>query len=176
MTFNVKIDAKGVTDALEHRLAAAYARESGPALEEIADGIIAAIRKRRIWNRETRGVLKKGLWRGKPRYRGSGTEIDMGWSGEGAAFGPGHEWGFKKAKWKIRPVGVRTSTQHVSTRLGQPIKSLRFVVGGRVCYARGVEVSAPRELKPHFAPAANAYPVQARMGRALNSATRRAGL
>jgi hypothetical protein len=174
--FNVKVDTKRVVDALSNKLPAAYARESGPALEEIADGIIASIRRRRIWPNEKRGILKKGLWRDEPQFRRSGAEIDMGWSGPGAAFGPPHEWGFKKSKWKIAPVNLRTSTKHSSERIGKPIKALRFVMGGRVLYSRGHEVSKPREEKPHFAPAAEAYPVEARMGRALDTAVRRAGL
>lgn len=174
-TFNIKADARGVKDALSNKFPAAYVRESGIALEEIADGIIASIRARRIWPKETKGILKKGLWRSEPKYRKSGAEIDMGWSGEGAAFGPGHEFGFKKKKWSIAPVNIRKSTKHTDKRIGLPIKALRFVMGGRVLYSRGHEVSAPEE-KPHFEPAAKAYPIDARMGQALEAATRRAGL
>jgi hypothetical protein len=174
--FNIKADTRGVVDALSNKLPAAYARESGIALEQIADGTIASIKRRRIWPNEKKGVLKEGLWRSEPRFRKSGNEIDMGWSGQGAAFGPGHEWGFKKSKWKIAPVNLRTSTKQTSERIGQPIKALRFVMGGRVLYSRGHEVSKPRDEKPHWAPAIEAYPVQARMGEALDHAIKRARL
>lgn len=176
MTFNVKVDTKGIEDALANKLPAAYARESTAALEQVADGIIATIRSRKIWAKETVGVLKKGLWRGSVRPRQSGSEIDMGWSGEGAAFGPGHEWGFRKASWKVAPVNTRTSTKHSSKRIGQPIKALRFVVGGMVVYSKGVTVRAPRELKPHWAPALKKFPVEKVMGQALDRAVKRAGL
>jgi hypothetical protein len=174
--FNIKADTRGVTDALSDKLPAAYARESGVALEEIADGIIASIRRRRIWPNERIGTLKRGLWRSEPKYRKSGAEIDMGWSGEGAAFGPSHEFGYKKSRWKVAPVNLRTSTAQTSKRMGQPIRALRFVVGGTVVYSRGHEVSKPRQEKPHWKPALEAYPVERRMGRALDSAVRRAGL
>ncbi len=177
-TFNIKADIKPVVDALTNKLPAAYARESGVALEEIADGTIASIRRRRIWPRETKGILKKGLWRSEPQHRQSGTEIDMGWSGEGAAFGPGHE-GTEPfpSSWVVKPVNLRTSTKHTSKRMGQPIKALRFVIGGRVVYSKGpITIHPPRELKPHWQPAIDAYPVQAVMGRALDRSVRRAGL
>jgi hypothetical protein len=159
--FNIKADTRGVVDALSNKLPAAYARESGIALEQIADGTIASIKR---------------LWRSEPRFSQSGTAIDMGWSGQGAAFGPGHEWGFKKSKWRVAPVNLRTSTKQTSERIGQPIKALRFVMGGRVLYSRGHEVSKPRDEKPHWAPAIEAYPVQARMGEALDHAVKRARL
>ena len=176
-TFNIKVDSKSVQDALGNKLPAAYARESGVALEQIADGTIASIRRRQIWPNERRGILKKGLWRSEPRPGQSGTEIDMGWSGQGAAFGPGHEWNSFPSSWVVRPVNLRTSTKQTSKRLGQPIKALRFVVGGRVVYNRGpITIHPPKDLKPHWAPAIEAYPVQAVLGRALDTATKRAGL
>jgi hypothetical protein len=77
----------------------------------------------------------------------------------------------------VRPVNLRTSTKHTSKRLGQPIKALRFVVGGRVVYNKGpITIHPPRELKPHFQPALDAFPVAMVMGRALDDAKRRAGL
>ncbi len=176
-TFNIKVDTKPVVDALQNKLPAAYARESGVALEQIADGTIASIRRRRIWPRETKGVLKKGLWRGEPRHRQGGTAIDMGWSGEGAAFGPGHEWGTFPSSWVVKPVNTRVSMMHSGRRIGQPIKALRFVIGGRVIFRRGpITIHPPRELKPHWAPAIEAYPVQAVLGRALDRSIKRAGL
>ncbi len=72
MTFSIKADTKAVEDALT-KLPAAYARESVRSLEEVADGIIATIRRRKIWAKETVGVLKKGLWRGSVRPRKSGA-------------------------------------------------------------------------------------------------------
>jgi len=176
-SFNIKADTRDVVDSLSNKLPAAYARESIPALEEIADGTVANIRRRKIWAKERRGILKKGLWRGNPKPRQSGAEIDMGWSGQGAAFGPGHEWNTFPASWTVKPVGIRTSTKNASTRLGQPIKMLRFMVGGRVVYSKGpLTIHPPRELKPHWAPALESYPVQARLGRALDTAIQRAGL
>ena len=176
-SFTIKADTKGVVNALENKLPLAIARETGVALEQIADGTIASIRRRRIWPNERVGVLKQGLWRGEPRHSGQGLAIDMGWSGRGAAFGPGHEWGTFPSSWVVKPVNVRTSTKHTSKRLGQPIKALRFVVGGRVVYNRGpITIHPPRELKPHWAPAIEAYPVQAVIGRAIDRGTRRAGL
>ncbi len=175
MTFRVTVDAKRTKIALR-QFAAVYARETGPALEEIADGIIASIRRRQIWPNEKKGVLKEGLWRDEPIVTRSGSSINLGWSGRGAAFGPGHEWGFKKSKWMVKPVNTRASTKSSGKRIGQPIKALRFVMGGRVMYSRGHEVSAPRQLKPHFKPALEAYPVSRRMGRVLRDATRRVGL
>jgi hypothetical protein len=175
MTFNVKMNAKDAEQSLD-RFPAAYAREMVPALQEIGDGIIASIRRRQIWPKETKGILKQGLWKGDVRSRQSGSEIDLGWSGVGAAFGPGHEWGFKKSSWMVRPVGIRKSTEHTDKRIGEPIKALRFVgPGGMVCYSRGHKVSAPRELKPHFKPALDSYPVQERMGIAVDRAMDRAG-
>jgi hypothetical protein len=175
MTFNVKVDSKGVSKALK-RFPVAYAREMIPALQEIADGIIANIRRRQIWPNETKGILKQGLWKGDVRPSRTSPEIDMGWSGVGAAFGPGHEWGFKKSSWMVKPVGIRQSMMDSGRRIGQPIKALRFVVGGRVCFSRGHMVSKPRSEKPHFAPAYDAYPVQERLGEAIDLAAKRVGL
>lgn len=174
--FTVKADTQPVTDAIMDRLPIAFARERVVALEQIADGIIASIRSRKIFDKETVGTLKKGLWRGEVKSTKSDASVDMGWSGVGAAFGPGHEFGFKKASWPIKPVGVRVSTKETSKRLGQPIVALRFVSGGLVCYSRGHSVSAPRALKPHYKPALDAYPVEQRMGEALDRAVKRAGL
>jgi len=180
MSFNIKANTREVVNALEHRVAAAFARERVRALEEIADGIIATIRRRKIWPNEKKGILKQGLWRGEVRSTQSDAEIDLGWSGQGAAFGPGHEFGFKKKKWKIAPVGIRKSPggRDAGGRFtkGKAIGVLRWVQGGRVMYSRGHEVSAPRQLKPHFAPAAKKFPVDQRMGRALDDAVERAGL
>ncbi len=176
MTFFIKADTRAVEDALSNKLPAAYARESERGLEQVADGIIATIRRRRIWAKETVGVLKKGLWRGKVRFRKSGNEIDTGWSGEGAAFGPGHEFGFRKPSWKVAPVNTRASTKHSDKRIGQPIKALRFMVGGMVVYSKGHTVTAPKDLKPHFGPAADKFPIDVVMSRALDRAVKRAGL
>lgn len=167
--FDIKADTRNVEDALNRRLMAAFARERVRSLEQTADGIIASIRRRRIWPNETRGILKQGLWRGEVQSTKDDAHVDMGWSGKGAAFGPGHEFGFKKARWRVAPVNV-------SAKTGQPVKALRFVHNGIVCYSRGHMVGAPRVLKPHFKPAAEAYPTQRRMGEALDRAVQRAGL
>jgi len=175
-TFNVKVDTKLVREALANKVPSEYESRRGVMLRQMMDGVIANIRRRQIWPNETVGILKRGLWAGDPYFTGGGLAIDGGWSGEGAAFGPGHEYGFKKSKWSIKPVNVRTSTKHTSNRIGQPIKMLRFKAGGRVIYARDVVVSAPSELKPHWAPALKAYPVDAKMGKAIDGAIARAGL
>jgi hypothetical protein len=165
--FTIKADTKGVEKALDNTLPAAFARESIPALEEIADGVLARIKRTYIFDGGHGKVLKEGLWRGNVRSRRSGAEIDLGWSGQGASFGPGHEWGFSKARWMVKPVG---------TKGGKPIKALRFVANGRVMYSKGHMVRAPRKLKPHFQPAVDAYPVEARLGKAMDRAVQRAGL
>ena len=175
-SFNISVDTKGVRTALQ-KFPVAYARESGIALEEIADGIIANIKRRKIWPNEKKGVLKEGLWRGEPSKTRSDREIDMGWSGRGAAFGPGHEWGTFPSSWQVKPVNTRVSMIHSGRRIGQPIKALRFVIGGKVIFRRGpLTIHPPRELKPHWAPAVKAYPVDARMSRALSIAINRVGL
>jgi hypothetical protein len=174
--FNIKVDTKAVSAALK-KFPAAYARESGIALEEIADGTIANIRRRQIWAKETVGVLKKGLWRGEPSATRGNREIDMGWSGEGAAFGPGHEWGTFPSSWVVKPVNTRVSMMDSGRRIGQPIKALRFVIGGRVIFRKGpITIHPPKELKPHWAPAIKAFPVEKTMGRALSRAISRVGL
>jgi len=176
MSFNVTVNAAGAVDGLNH-LAAAYAQESVSSLEQVADGIIANIKRRRIWAKETVGTLKQGLWRGAVRSRQSGAEIDLGWSGKGAAFGPGHEFGFKKKSWVVKPVGTRVSTTHSDKRIGLPIVALRFQVGGKVVYSRGpITIHPPKVLKPHFQPALDAYPVDKVMGDAMDRAVKRSGL
>jgi hypothetical protein len=158
-----------------------------PALEEIGDGIVANIRRRQIWSKGGGETLKKGLWSGPVQPSRTTPEIDMGWSGEGAAFGPGHEWGFKKSSWMVKPKNVRTSTTWASAgrsggkyqvggNIGQPIKALRFVMGGKVFYSKGHRVRAPRVLKKHWQPAYDAYPVGKRMELALDRAADRVGL
>ena len=117
--------------------------------------------------------------------RKSGSSIDTGWSGEGAAFGPSHEFGYKKSSWPVKPVGIRITAKKRDKK-GRFLKGggtkvigvLRFRVGGKIVYSRGHTVSkpAPQHIKPHFVPAYEAYPVEARMGKALDRAVERAGL
>jgi hypothetical protein len=165
MTFNVRADTKDVVDALDRRFPAALVQEQSRSLEEIADGILANIKRQRIFPKETKGTLKKGLWRDNPKPFKSGPKINLGWSGEGAAFGPGFEFGFRKPSWFVKPVG---------TREGKPINALRFVVGGTVVFSRGHTVRAP-DKRPHFQPALEAYPVAARMGEAIDRAWDKVG-
>jgi len=177
MTFRITADTRKVRTALERKFPDAYARESAVALEEIADDVIATIKRRRIWTGGKGGeTLKEGLWRGDVESRRSGAKIDTGWSGKGAAFGPSHEFGYKKNRWPVKPTNVRTSTKQTSKRIGKPIKALRFVVGGRVVYSRGHMVSKPRSEKPHFMPAYRKVDTAGIMGDALDRAIKRAGL
>ena len=74
MTFNVKIDSKGVQKRLR-KFAAAYAKEMRRSLDETANGIIATIRARHIWPNEKVGVLKQGLWAGEPVSTRGNTSI-----------------------------------------------------------------------------------------------------
>jgi len=171
MSFFLKLKSQKAKEALERDFAAAVARENVFALEKIGDGIIADIRTKDHFH----GTLEKGLWK-KVKARKSSARLDMGWSGVGAAFGPGHEFGFKKKKWFVKPVNVRTSTEQTDKRLGKPILALRFVVGGQVVYSRGHEVSAPKKLHPHFKPAADRYPIQETIDLAIVKAKQRVGL
>jgi hypothetical protein len=176
MSFNIQIDAGQVADALDRKFLAAFARERVVALEKIADGILNNIKREKIFPNEKKGTLKKGLWRGKVKSTKTNASVDLGWSGVGAAFGPGHEFGFKKTKWKVAPVGIRTSTTQTTKRIGKPILALRFVAGGEVAYSRGHEVSAPSKLYPHFVPAAKKYAADKEFSAAVDRAARRAGL
>ncbi len=176
MTFTIKADGKAVRSALQ-KFPVAYARESRKSLEEIAHGILANIKRRNIWGGSKDGkTLKKGLWAGDVRSSKGGAEIDTGWSGEGAAFGPGHEHGFTKDRWMVKPKNTRQDMMVSGRRIGQPIKALRFMVNGMVVYSKGHVVSAPRNLKPHWAPALKKFPVDKVMTAALDRAVKRAGL
>lgn len=167
--FNVDIsvaDTRAFRQSLTRETSAAMLRNLKIVLPEIADGLIAEVRRGDWFSHET-GNLKKKLYRSKPRITQSGGSIDVGWAGDAAVYGPVLEFGPTKRRWEIKPKGttrVRVKGRGLvarTVRAGKnekAIRALRFKMGGKVVYFRKVVRNwTPKSLRPHFGKALENY-------------------
>jgi hypothetical protein len=166
MDFDVRVDGKPVIRAFGEgtgSFQAALMRNYRDILPEIADKLIATVRAGNWFTNES-GNLKKKLYRSAPRITKSTAEIDVGWAGDSAVYGPVLETGPNKKTWTISP---------------KTAKNLRWVTGGKVHYAKQVTINwTPASLRPHIAPAMDKIErwVDEKMDRATVDARRESGL
>jgi hypothetical protein len=94
------------------------------------------------------GRLKQSLYTRRKRGQKPGESVqELGWRvpyGEVVEFGPA-----RAREWKIRPRGFRSDAKGA----GKALTHLRFVVKGKVIYAKEVTHRwTEKERRPHFEP------------------------